>query len=127
MDSASWLDVSADLHGGEGFPGGWDPTQYPIPMGLVDVASGPDGIVAIGNTLSSSADRLAPVLLHSTDGRSWSRARLPAGAISPLLNAVVPYDGHFVLVGATDIGADPSTATPAAWFSETARAGLGRR
>jgi hypothetical protein len=115
VDSPSWEEGwrGARQHVGA-LPPGWDPTQYPIVTGLVDVASGPDGMVAIGNSFTNGG--LSPILLHSVDGETWSKVSLPA-SVSPLLNEVVRYDGVFVLVGATDIGADPSTATPAAWFS----------
>jgi hypothetical protein len=116
VDSPSWEEGwrGAGQHAGA-LPAGWDPTQYAIETGLVDVASGPDGLVAIGNSFSNGG--LGPILLHSVDGQTWSQVSLPAGSVSPLLNDVEPYHGGFVLVGATDIGADPSTATPAAWFS----------
>ena len=96
-------------------PAGWDELQHPIPTGLVDVASGPAGLVAIGNSYGD--DGMVPVVLHSTDGREWSAVSLPADSVSPLLSAVVPYDGGFVLVGAVDAGPRGESATPAAWYS----------
>jgi len=114
VDSQSWRDGWSGLVIGP-MPAGWDDLQHPIPTGLVDVASGPAGLVAIGN--SYGADGLVPVVLHATDGRDWSPVRLPADAVSPLLSAVVPYDGGFVLVGAVEAGPRADSATPAAWFS----------
>jgi hypothetical protein len=94
---------------------GWDETQYPIHPGLIDVASGPGGgLVAIGNTFAG--DELAPSLLYSPDGVTWAVEHLP-DAPSPILNAIVPTDGGYVVVGAVDIGPDPATAVPAAWHS----------
>jgi hypothetical protein len=114
VESASWRDAWAGLAVGP-MPASRDHTQYDIPTGLVDVAGGPGGIVAIGNSFADNG--LIPVILHSTDGQTWSQVRLPGGAVSPLLNEVVTYGGGFVLVGATDVGADPHAAIPAAWFS----------
>ena len=114
VDSQSWRDAWSDLWIGP-MPAGWDELQHPIPTGLVDVASAPDGLVAIGNSYGD--DGMVPVVLHSTDGRDWSPVSLPADAVSPLLSAVVPYGGGFVLVGAVDAGPRGESATPAAWYS----------
>ena len=114
VDSQSWRDAWSGLVIGP-MPAGWDELQQPIETGLVDVASGPAGLVAIGNSFGD--DGLVPVVLHSTQGRDWSPVSLPAEAVSPLLNAVVPYDGGFVLVGAVDAGPRGESATPAGWYS----------
>ena len=114
VDSPSWRQAWSGLVIGP-MPAGWDELQQPIPTGLVDVASGPAGLVAIGN--SYGEDGLVPVVLHSTDGREWSAVSLPADSVSPLLSAVVPYGGGFVLVGAVDAGPRIDSATPAAWYS----------
>ena len=110
VDSPSWRQAWSGLVIGP-MPAGWDELQHPIPTGLVDVASGPAGLVAIGNSYGD--DGLVPVVLHSTDGREWSAVSLPADSVSPLLSAVVPYDGGFVLVGAVDAGPRVDSATPA--------------
>ena len=114
VDSQSWRDAWSGLWIGP-MPAGWDELQHPILTGLVDVASGPAGLVAIGN--SYGADRMVPVVLHSTDGRDWSAVSLPPGTVSPLLSAVASYDGGFMLVGAVDSGPRVDSVTPAAWFS----------
>jgi len=114
VDPIGWEEAWTKVRGGA-LPATWDQTQYPVATGLVDVASGPSGIVAIGNSIAD--DGLIPIVLHSSDGQNWSEVSLPAGTVSPLLNEVVGYDGGFVLVGATDVGADLSTAMPAAWTS----------
>ena len=104
-------------------PEGWDETQYPIKTGLVDVASGPDGLLAIGNSYGENV--LIPVLLHSTDGRTWSEVSLPADSPSALLESVVTFDGGFVIVGAVNAGPRAETSTPAAWVSADGRSWTG--
>jgi hypothetical protein len=114
VESPSWKQAWNDARVGLP-PEGWDELQHDFTTGLVDVASGPDGLVAVGNSFAD--DRLVPVLLHSTDGRSWSEVGPPADSPSALLNAVVTFGDGFVLVGAVDAGPRIDTATPAAWFS----------
>jgi hypothetical protein len=96
-------------------PAEWD-EQHPIGTGLVDVASGADGLLAIGNSFIDGV--MAPVIQHSRDGRSWTAAALPAESDSALLNALVEHDGRFVITGAVGVGADPAAATAAAWHSD---------
>jgi hypothetical protein len=112
--TASWRDAWIGLRVGP-MPASWDQFQHPIQTGLVDVVGGPAGLVAIGN--SYGPDGLVPVVLHSTDGNDWATVRLPAGAVSPLLSAVVAYGDGFVLVGAVNAGPSSESATPAAWYS----------
>jgi hypothetical protein len=114
VDSQSWDDAWNGLMIGP-MPAAWDQLQHPIPTGLVDVASGPAGLVAIGNSFGDGG--MVPVVLLSTDGRDWSPVGLPADAVSPLLRAVVPYGAGFVLVGTVDAGPRGESATPAAWYS----------
>jgi hypothetical protein len=98
VDSLSWEEAWHDaIPGVASIPDGWGETQYDITVGLVDVASGPDGLVAIGNSFSDGG--LAPIVLHSTDGQAWSKVSLLADSASPLLNAVVSYAGGYVLAG----------------------------
>jgi len=119
VDSLSWQDAwheaVPDAVVGT-YPGGWDQTQHDLPLGVADVASGPDGLVAIGNSFGD--DAMAPIILHSTDGQSWTAAALPAGSANALLNAVAERDGRFVITGATGVWTDPATATSAAWYSD---------
>jgi hypothetical protein len=68
VDSQSWRCL--ERAGDRSLPAAWDQLQHPIRTGLVDVASGPDGLVAIGNSYGDN--KLVPVVLHSTDGRAWS-------------------------------------------------------
>jgi hypothetical protein len=89
--------------------------QHEIASGLVDVASGRAGLVAIGNSYGDGA--LAPVLLHSTDGRSWRESALPNDSPSALLFEVDAFGDGYVLVGTVAVGPRVETATPAAWYS----------
>lgn len=118
VDSMSWQEAwhEAVVEAVVGtYPDGWDQTQHDLPVGVVDVASGPDGLVAIGNSFGD--DAMAPIILHSTDGLTWTSSVLPAGSDSALLNSVVEHDGQFVITGATGVWTDPTTARPAAWYS----------
>jgi hypothetical protein len=114
LDSPSWTTAWAAVRIGPGVAD-WEPTQHPIVTGLIDVASGPGGLVAIGNSIGDGG--MAPVILHSPDGSSWSPATLPAGSDSAILNAVAVHRGSFVIVGAVGIGPDAEASVPAAWFS----------
>jgi hypothetical protein len=112
--AVDWRDAWSALDLGP-MPASWDITQHAPVTGLVDVASGSGGVVVIGNAYAD--DGMAPVLLHSVDGRTWSETSLPADSPSAMLNSVVARAGGFVAVGAVGIGPDTATAMPAAWTS----------
>lgn len=66
-DGVSWMSVGA--------PGVFDAVE------LVDVATAPDGFVALGVGLLGSAERPHAVFLRSRDGRSWERVgQVPGSA-----------------------------------------------
>jgi hypothetical protein len=119
VDSPSWQDAwhdaAPDAIAGT-YPDGWDRAQHDVPLGLVDVAGGPDGLVAIGNSFGT--DAMAPIILHSPDGLAWISVALPTGSDSALLNSVVAHDGRFVIAGASGVWTDPASATAAAWYSD---------
>jgi hypothetical protein len=115
VDSLSWEEAWHDAIPGVATPDGSDETQYDITVGLVDVASGPDGLVAIGNSFGD--DELIPVLLHSIDGSAWTDVSQSAEMASALLESVVAYQGGYVVVGAVNAGPRTETAIPAAWVS----------
>jgi hypothetical protein len=117
VDSMSWEEAWHEaIPGVHSNPEGWDVSQHDVTIGLVDVASGPDGLVAIGNSFGT--DAMEPIILHSSDGMTWTSSVLPAGSDSALLNSVVEHDGRFVVTGATGVWTDPTTARPAAWHSD---------
>ena len=91
-------------------PPGWDEAQHPIQLGLVDVAAGPTGVVAIGN--ASVDGGLRPVVEFSADGTSWASPTDSMGR-DVLLNAIVEHDGRYVVTGAVGVGPDPADATAA--------------
>jgi hypothetical protein len=136
VDSPSWQDAWHDaIPGMASLPDGWDETQYDIAIGLVDVVSGPDGLVAIGNSYGeyvwddvdqiTTADELDPVLVHSTDGSTWTDVSQSAQMPSALLESVAAYQGGYVVVGAVNAGPRTETATPAAWVSADGRSWTG--
>ncbi|HEX2765822.1 MAG TPA: hypothetical protein VHR55_04195 [Candidatus Limnocylindria bacterium] len=96
-------------------PPGWDEAQHPIHLGLVDVAAGPTGVVAIGNAYVDGG--LRPVVEFSADGTSWASPTDSMGR-DVLLNAIVEHDGRYVVTGAVGVGPDPADATAAAWYSD---------
>lgn len=105
----------------------WEPANWDglavgdaLPMsgpeaGLVDVAWGPGGFVAVGHAYAGSADRSTVVggAWHSADGRSWSRSTAPVWALAR--PAAVTWSGtRYVVVGVVEEDAAPRAA---AWFS----------
>lgn len=115
VDSPSWRDGWAGRWIGP-MPDGWDQMQHPVESGLAEVAGGPDGIVAIGNSFRDGG--MVPVLMHSTDGLTWTEASLPTGSDDAMLNAVVVQGDRFVVTGAVGVGPDVATAEAAAWYSD---------
>jgi hypothetical protein len=97
------------------------PTSGPEP-GILDVAAGPTGFVAVGIVFErSSVATPSPVtgaFWYSPDGRTWTRALVPgADLVRP---ASVTWDGSsFVVVGVVE-GKDAPRA--AAWTSADGRA-----
>jgi hypothetical protein len=61
---------------------------------LMSVASGPEGIVAIG----TDRDTGETIAAHSPDGRVWHAVDLPAEEL-PIMRDVTAYPGGFVIVG----------------------------
>ena len=117
LDSQSWRDAWRGLVVGH-MPASWDTIQYDPTTGLVDVASGPQGLVAIGNSFTAGdMDGMVPAVVYSADGRSWSRGSLPDDSPSAIVNSVASRGVGFVTVGAVNVGPQPGTAVPAAWYS----------
>jgi hypothetical protein len=89
---------------------------------LIQVASGPGGMVAIGTDLGSHRS----IVAHSVDGHTWKRVDLPASGV-PTVRDVAAYAGGFVAVGRDgkldeDAGPThpaivPGVGRPAAWTS----------
>lgn len=84
------------------------------------VASGPDGVVVLGMDAND-----APVILHSTNGRTWSQVSLPSVFARAIPTGITAYSGGFVIVGRVG---EPDTvnqsgqfvgglARPVAWWS----------
>jgi serine/threonine protein kinase len=103
LDGAGWSRVSAAAFDQRGS------------QSLTDVTFAPDGsIVAVG--LDSTSGKA--IAFVADDPRSWSKARVPAGAAPEKMNAVtyLPTDREFVAGGQTT---DPTTGglDAAIWFS----------
>ena len=99
------------------------PTSGPEP-GMLDVAAGPAGLVAIGWNFDPKAG--GPGIWHSPDGRTWQRAQVDFGASPAEANAhrIVAVAGGprgYVIVGYVIAGfstrAPAITARAAAWTS----------
>ena len=90
------------------------PTSGPE-AGLVDVAWGPSGFVAVGIALEP--DGAVGGAWHSPDGLAWTRSELPAPATAR--PTAVTWDGSsFVAVGAVE---EPGSPRGAAWLSADGR------
>ena len=89
------------------------PTSGPE-AGLVDVAWGPPGFVAVGIALENGAIGGA---WHSGDGLTWTRSELPDSTLAR--PTAVTWDGSsFIAVGAVE---EPGSPRGAAWLSADGR------
>jgi hypothetical protein len=106
-DGSTWYGIQP-----QGDWNAWIPDVH-----LVAVAGGPNGVVVIASGPDS-----APVILHSTDGRTWTRVSLPASFDRAIMLDVTAFRDGFVVVGRdgqTDVPG-PTTlhlGRPAAWIS----------
>jgi sucrose-6-phosphate hydrolase SacC (GH32 family) len=76
---------------------------------LMDVASAPSGVVAIGTDRDSGGS----IVAHSIDGATWQRLDLPADEL-PIVRDVASYPGGLVIVGRDgQADGDASPAHPA--------------
>jgi hypothetical protein len=111
-DGLSWEPATADqgLAVGDSTP----MDDYPDP-GLVDVAWGPAGFVAVG--LTARPDPRGGSARYSSDGETWTRAEFPDAARSwPA--AVTSNGSTFVIVG---VARAKGTPRAAAWLSTDGR------
>lgn len=89
------------------------------------VASGPEGIVAIGGLHADWGDpESLPVIVHSVDGVTWERIAVSSAFADAYLYDVATSAGGFVIVGRTgqpDPPAGTGAGRPAAWVSTDGR------
>jgi len=113
VDSPSWSEILSGVN--LTVPPSWDQAQTWSGAGLVDVADGPNGLVAIANSFGDEV--VVPVILHSTDARTWTRVDLPTASASAIVSGVAARSDGYVLVGGLDKGPIAGSARPAAWTS----------
>ncbi len=91
----------------------------PVPSGpqtgMLDVASGPSGIVAIGYADDRAFDGLGVAVWRSSDGQAWQRVRVAPALFSARVSAVAAGEHGYVIVG--DVIKKGLTAHAAAWTS----------
>lgn len=110
-DGAAWEPATsiAELAVGDMIP-----TSGPE-AGLVDVAWGPGGFVAVGIALEP--DGTVGGAWHSADGLAWTRSELPEPSLAR--PTAVTWDGSsFVAVGAVE---EPGSPRAAVWLSTNGR------
>ncbi len=112
-DGLTWepATAGADLAVGDVIP-----ISGPQP-GLVDVAWGPAGFVAVGISLSLESATPIGGAWHSTDGRDWIRSELPMQNLARPTS--VTWNGsHYVIVGVDEAKDAPRAAV---WLSPDGR------
>lgn len=103
----------------------WGPVESPTWAAawtgriLLRVASGPGGIVAIGNSVAGEHGQLFadPIVLRSTDGLAWAPGTLTDAPDHAVAWDVIGWSGGFVLLGGDQSGIAVGEGLPAAWWS----------
>ena len=92
-------------------------------VSIVSMAAGSEGLVAFGIYLPPTAKPVEPesVVLHSTDGLTWSSRAFPdqnGGSTGVLIQEVIATSSGFVAIGSGDIAAgNVDAAGSGAWYS----------
>jgi hypothetical protein len=86
---------------------------------FLDVASGPGGLVAIGDRTTGEHDELLgdPAVLRSGDGVSWEETPLDGATQRSVVRDVIGLDGGYALLGGEETGPVTGMGTPQAWWS----------
>jgi hypothetical protein len=84
-----------------------------------DVASGPSGLVAIGNHLAgaSGAAAVDPLVLRSVDGVEWTQGSIDGLGPRSIVSDIVAAGGGYALLGGTEDSIATGAGMPQAWFS----------
>lgn len=101
VDSASWTAV-------------WDGRL------LFDVASGPGGLVAIGNGVAGEHDELLgdPVVVRSTDGIGWQATTLGGASDRSVVRDIIGLGSGYIVLGGEEVGPTTGMGAPRAWWSD---------
>lgn len=76
-----------------------DTSEDPGSGGMADVVAGPDGLIAVGSTCTTSPAGCRPAAWTSTDGSTWQRASLPADITGWLGSIAVSRNGYVAVGG----------------------------
>lgn len=87
---------------------------------FIDVASGPNGLVAIGSGVTGEHDELLtdPVVLHSRDGLAWQRTALEGASELSVVRDVIGLADGYAILGGDEVGPVTGMGTPRAWWSD---------
>ena len=87
---------------------------------LIDVESGPDGIIAIGNHRTGDYSQLSvdPVVLRSMNGVDWDEGEITGGTEQSVVTDIIGFAGGFALLGGDETGTVSGVGMPRAWFSD---------
>jgi hypothetical protein len=90
---------------------------------FIDVASGPAGLVAIGNAPSGAHGELLydAIVVHSADGVTWTRAVLDAASEHSVVSDIVGFEDGYALLGGEHEGPTAGIGPPRAWYSTDGR------
>lgn len=91
---------------------------YSVQIGMVDVAAGAAGVVAIGHPFDPAANGV----WHSPNGLEWLRVPIDFGAapgdgFHGYVSAVAANERGYVIVGNEESRSNPASARAAAWYS----------
>jgi hypothetical protein len=107
-DGATWTPVTSPS-----WEAAWSDRTF------FSAASGPNGIVAIGNATAGEHHELFadPVVLRSVDGFAWTRTGLSGASDRSVVWDIIGFEGGYAILGGAQTGLAVGSGPPEAWWS----------